>query len=215
MPAAAIGLVATAYAANQQKKAAKGASNAAQSAADAATAEQRRQYDLTRQDNMPWLLAGQDALAQMQALNGGNLGKFFESPEYQFTRQQGISAQDASAASRGNLFGGSHSRDLTNYASGLASQQYGNYYNRLAAMAGIGQNTASNLGSVGQNYANAVGNNMFNAANTRASSYQQQADANSQLAGNVGSSFGRWYANNSANNGGGTGWYLGNNPGRG
>lgn len=202
-----------AYSANQQSKAAKGAANAQTRAADAATAEQQRQFDLTRQDQQPWLQAGQNALTQMQALNSGDFSSFKESPDYQFAFNQGLQGLDRSAAARGSLFSGGHSADLMQFGQGLASQNYGNFYNRLAGLSGTGQTTASGLGSLGANMANNIGNNYMNAGNARASAYGSIADSNSQLAGGIGGAFNNWYQQNSAKNGGGTGWYLGNNPG--
>jgi hypothetical protein len=212
---AAATVVVGAVAANQQKQSAKGARNAQQRAADAATAEQQRQFDLTRQDQQPWLQAGQGALTQMQALNSGDFSSFKQSPDYQFAFGQELQGLDRSAAARGSLYSGGHSADLMKFGEGLASQNYNTFYNRLQSMANQGQTTASGLGQLGQQYANNVGNIATNQANNMASSYQQSANANSQLAGAVGGAFNNWYNRNSANNGGGTGWYIGNNPGKG
>jgi hypothetical protein len=204
-----------AYSANQQSKAAKGAANAQTRAADAATEEQRRQFDLTRQDQQPWMQAGQNALTQMQALNSGDFSSFKESPDYQFAFNQGLQGLDRSAAARGSLLSGGHSADVLQLAGGIASQNYGNFYNRLAGLSGTGQTTATNLGSLGANMAGNIGNNYLNAGNARASAYGQIADTNSQFAAGLGGQFNNWYQKQSANNGGGTGWYLGNNPGKG
>lgn len=204
-----------AYSANQQSKAAKKAAGAQSRAADAATEEQRRQFDLTRQDQQPWLQAGQSALTQMQALNSGDFSSFKESPDYQFAFDQGLQGLDRSAAARGSLYSGGHSADLMKFGQGLASQNYNQFYNRLAGLSGTGQTTASGLGTLGQQYANNVGQIGMNNANNMASSYQQGANANSQLAGALGGAFNNWYSRNSANNGGGTGWYIGNKPGKG
>lgn len=204
-----------AYSANQQSKAAKGAANAQTRAADAATEEQRRQFDLTRQDQQPWLKAGQNALTQMQALNSGDFSSFTNSPDYTYTRDQIQQGIERGAAARGSLYSGGTNVDLANAINGIASQNYGNFYNRLAGLSGTGQTTATNLGSLGANMANNIGNNYMNAGNARASAYGSIADANSQLAGGIGGAFNNWYQQNSAKNGGGTGWYLGNNPGKG
>lgn len=204
-----------AYSANQQSKAAKGAANAQTRAADAATEEQRRQFDLTRADQQPWMQAGQNALTQMQALNSGDFSSFKESPDYQFAFDQGLQGLDRSAAARGSLYSGGHSVDLMKFGQGLASQNYNQFYNRLAGLSGTGQTTASGLGTLGQQYANNVGTIGMKNADNMASSYQQSANANSQLAGALGGAFNKWYSRNSANNGGGTGWYIGNKPGKG
>lgn len=125
---------------------------------------QRQAYERNTANLQPYMNFGTQWLDVLSQLNNGNYGKFYESPEYQFTRQQGINAQDASAASRGNLFGGAHSRDLTKYASGLASQEYGNFYNRIANSANMGLGAAQALTGVNQNLANAQGNAAWNRA---------------------------------------------------
>jgi hypothetical protein len=159
--------------------------------------------------------AGQSALGQMQALNSGDFSSFKQSPDYQFAFNQGLQGLDRSAAARGSLYSGGHSADLMKFGEGLASQNYNTFYNRLQSMANQGQTTASGLGQIGQQYANNVGQIGMNNANNMASSYQQSANANSQMAGVAGGAFNNWYQRNSANNGGGTGWYIGNNPGKG
>ncbi len=204
-----------AYSANQQKQAAKGAANAQSRAADAATAEQQRQFDLTRQDQQPWMQAGQSALTQMQALNAGDFTGFKNSPDYQYARDQMQQGIERGAAARGSLYSGGTNVDLANALNGIASQNYGAYYNRLAGLSGTGQTTASGLGGLGANMANQIGNNLQNAGNARASAFLSTGDTNSQLAGGIGGAFNNWYQKNSANNGGGSGWYLGKKPGAG
>ena len=148
------------------------AAGAQKDASKKAIEEQRRQFDLTRSDQMPWLQAGQGALANMQALNNGDFSKFYQSPDYQFALDEGFKAMDRSAASRGRLYSGGYGQDLTKYGQGLATQNYGNYYNRLAGTAGVGQTTASNLGQLGQNMANSIGNQYNQIGAARASAYQ-------------------------------------------
>lgn len=194
---------------------AKDAAGAQTQASMAAVDEQRRQFDLTRQDQLPWLQAGQNSLATQQALLSGDYSKFYQSPEYQWTQQQGLQGIDRSAAARGSLYSGGADADRMKFAQGLASQEYGNFWNRLAGVSGTGQTSATNLGSLGQQSASNIGNALIGAGNARASAYQSQADTNAQTIGALGGMFNNWYQGNKANNGGGTGWYLGNNPGRG
>lgn len=182
---AAISVVGGAMSANSQKKAAKGAANAQAQGQQLSIAEQQRQFDLTRQDMQPWMQAGQNALGQMQDLNSGDFSSFTESPDYAFARSQGLQGLDRSAAARGSLNTGGHSADVMGYASGLASQNYGNFYNRLSNMAGQGQTTATGLGQFGSNAASNIGNAYGNIGNARASSYLSRGDTNSQLGGLV------------------------------
>jgi hypothetical protein len=106
---------------------------------------------------------------------------FFNSPDYQFALQGGQQAQDRTAAANGTLFSGAHTADAIAFGQGLASQQFGNYYNRLAGLAGVGQTAANQLGAYGQNYANSIGQlNANNAANQTQSIYNR-ANANSNM----------------------------------
>ena len=52
-------------------------------------------------------------------------------PSYQFQQQQGINAIDSSAAARGGLLSSGHTKDIQDYAQGLASQEYGKAYDRF------------------------------------------------------------------------------------
>ena len=67
--------------------------------------------------------------------------RFFTSPDYQFRLNEGIRNLDSSAASRGMLMSGNQLRDITQYGQGLAAGEYGNYYNRMAGIAGLSQPT--------------------------------------------------------------------------
>lgn len=105
----------------------------------------------------PYMDFGKNNLKTLEQLNAGNFSSFFTDPSYTFTRDQGIGAIDASASSRGNLFGGGTSTDLARFGSGLASQEYGNFYNRIASGANMGLNAASAISGNNQNVANAQG----------------------------------------------------------
>ena len=202
-----------AYSANQQKNAANKSAKASQQAADAATAEQKRQFDLTRQDQQPWLQAGQGALTQMQALNSGDFSSFKESPDYQFAFDQGLQGLDRSAAARGSLYSGGHSADLMKFGQGLASQNYGNFYNRLAALSGTGQTTASGLGSLGANMATNIGNIWQNNALNQRQSIYDRTNAGTNATNSLVGAFGQWYGGQDKSLNGG--WYLGKQPGKG
>lgn len=171
-----------AYSASQSNKAANKGAKGSEAAAQASIDEQRREYDQSRADQLPWLTAGSGALGQMNALNAGDFSSFHASPDYQFALKQGMDSLDSSAAARGGLFGGGHTRDLVNYGQGMAEQNYNNYYNRLQSMAGQGQTTASGLGALGANMATNIGNQYTNAATARNSAYGTIANNNSQAA---------------------------------
>lgn len=127
---------------------------------------------------------------------------FYNSPDYQFALQQGTQTLDRSAAARGRLYSGGYGEDLTKYGQGMAAQQLGNYTNRLAAIAGVGQTTATNMAGQGQNFANQFGQNLNNAADARASGYAATANANSNLANGLNQGF-QYYMNQRNGQGGG------------
>lgn len=182
--AAAIGsAVVGAYSANRSAQAARSASNSA-------TAEQRRQFDLARQDQQPWLQAGGRALNQLEQLNAGNYQGFMNSPDYLAAQEMGMKALDRSAAARGRLYGGGADADRIRLGQQLATQNLNNYSNRLMGLAGAGQNSAQSLGSLGANAANQIGANMMNAGAARASAYQQQGQAFSNLLSGLGGYYG-------------------------
>lgn len=104
-------------------------------------------------------------------------------PGYQFRLQQGQKALERSAAARGGLLSGRAAKDLTDYSQGMASQEYGNAYNRaygrfqderrnlldpLESLVNRGQSATNqqnassrNFGSNASNYANNVSNNLL------------------------------------------------------
>lgn len=240
-----IGGAASIYGSN---KAAKSADKAAQ----LSTEEQRRQFDLLRQDQAPYRALGNAALdrigqlygygplsaAQPQGaaqydpqtnwlagipsgaggIYGGFLGQigtqartgqapsgvnalaapqagtgrpdmsvFFESPDYQFNLAEGQKAIDRSLAARGRALSGAGVREGVRYASGMASNEYGNFYNRLASQAGIGQSSVQSTGAAGMQAAANIGNALMQAGNTRANAYMQGAEGvNNAVQGGLG-----------------------------
>lgn len=83
-----------------------------------------------------------------------DFSRFTNSPDYQFAFDQGLLALDRSAAAKGQLLGGGHTKDVLAFANGLAAQQYGNYFNRLMGLAGLGANAAAQTGNLGATFAN-------------------------------------------------------------
>lgn len=69
---AGIGAAGAVASSRAQSSAAKSAANASQQATDQTIAEQRRQYDLSRADQQPWLTTGTSALNQLAGLYGLN-----------------------------------------------------------------------------------------------------------------------------------------------
>lgn len=208
---AALVVAGAAYSANKQAGAAEDAANATTAASNAGIAEQRRQFDLTRSDQQPWLVTGQGSLAKQNAFLNGDLSGFQNSPDYQFTLAQGLQAQDRSAAANGNLFSGGHSADLMRFGQGLASQHADNYWNKLAGLSGTGQITAGNLGQMGMGMANNIGLLGMNAANARASAYTDKANAWGNFSNQAMGAYGDWFGGLGQDE---HGRYLGNQRGK-
>lgn len=178
-----------AYSANQASSAAEGTANAA----NAATALQRQMYEQSRADLAPYTQEGQRSIALLGRLNQGDYSSFTESPDYVYTRDQGIKGLDRSAAARGTQYSGGQLAALADYSGGVANQAYGDYYNRIYDLAGMGQNAVATTTGAGSNYANQAGQNMMTAAGAKADAQLSNASAYSNAFGQlVGAGVG-WY----------------------
>lgn len=194
-------------AANAQVSAANQASQDTLTATRESNALAEKIYNQNRADQAPFRDVGVGSIYQLRDLTspGGQLSRNFTmadfnaDPGYQFRLQQGEQALNRGAAAAGRYDSGRSLKDLISFNSGNASQEYGNAYNRfnndnttrynrLASLAGVGQQATNQIGAFGQNYANAVGGNTINAAgviggntigagNARASGYIGSANA--------------------------------------
>ena len=124
--------------------------NAASSSADKALSAQQAGLAQSRADLSPWTgtggLANTDT-SDLLGLNGPDaataaMGKFQSSPGYQFQLGEGLRSIDQGAASKGLLHSGSTIKAEETYGSGLADQDFTNYYNRLFDLSKLGENAA-------------------------------------------------------------------------
>jgi hypothetical protein len=240
------------------KTASRAATNAAGIQAKSATeaqAEAHRQYDLTREDQSPWLNIGKQNLGKLnEGLASGsfdtpdpgsynpnqyqdpgsfkygefNPGDLENDPGYKFRMAQGLKGIQNTRAGSGSLKSGATLKALLGYGQGLASEEMGNAYNRfsdqrnfannvyqnnrtfgrntfetdrnfganqfqqsyqnrvganqdrfnrLASIAGVGQQAAQNLGAHGANFAQNTGNNLMAGANAQAAGQVGAANA--------------------------------------
>jgi hypothetical protein len=113
-------------------------------------------------------LADAQAYANANLTGGKAYGGFKETPGYKFALGQGLDAVQSSAAARGGLYSGNAMTSMNDYAQGMANQEYGNYYNRLAGIAGNGQNAAAMQGAAGQNYVTGATNALGSIGDARA-----------------------------------------------
>lgn len=86
---------------------------------------------------------------------------FETDPGYQWRMSEGMKALDRGAAARGMFNSGRAMKDILRFSQGLASEEYGNAFNRfqinrgnklnpLMAIAGVGQTATNQLGQAGQ-----------------------------------------------------------------
>lgn len=185
----------------------QGANSAAGSASSAAGAQAlSNSYDVGNRDVArlsPWQASGAAAAQQVNALLGlGTLGpigdqyntygttpgnwqqdqkdaaaKFQTDPGYEFRLQQGTNALSRSASARGMSLSGAQAKGLNDYGQGMGSAEYGNYFNRLMGVSGLGENAASGQNAsynqalvpgIAQNFQGQQAQGQYNVAGTNA-----------------------------------------------
>lgn len=181
------------------------AANAQKDAAQLANKTETDQYAQNREDLAPWREAGTTALKQLTAgtAAGGEYAKdftladFTRDPGYDFRLQQGQRGLEASAAARGGVLSGAALKGMDRYNQDYASGEYQNAYNRwnndrtqrfnrLSALAGIGQTATRDVTQQGAQVASNVAQNQVGAGNAQASSYVGQGNAWSGAANTLG-----------------------------
>lgn len=195
--AAAIGAGASILGSSKAAKAQKAAAAQSTALEQQQLGEQTRQYEQSRADLAPWRAAGTTALGQLTKLTSGDPAAVKEQltadPGYQFGMDQGVRARDASASARGGILSGGALKAITRYGTDYAGTKLNESFNRLSAIAGLGQTAnGQQLGSTASYLAGqqaGTGNitaNIAAAGNATASQYSAGANAVSGLAGQVG-----------------------------
>ena len=186
-------------------KAASTSASATQQAAQTSADVQREMFNKQVELQEPWRQAGMNALTQMQgqtnAMPAAFTGKvdLTQDPGYAFRLEEGLKGLERSAAARGGLMGGAQMKAMEKYGQGMASQEYQNAYNRalteynanvarestgynrLAALAGIGQTATGQIsgaaGSLGSNLGNLYYGAGTAAGGAQAAGYMGMANA--------------------------------------
>lgn len=114
--------------------------------------------------------------------------KFMSSPDYQFAFTQGLQALRRSAAASGTLESGGQVKAATEFGQGLASQQYGNYYNRLLGLANMGSGAANSTTTAALAGGNSVANTQMGIGTAQASGIVGGANALTGALGGLSSS---------------------------
>jgi hypothetical protein len=149
---------------------------------------------------------GQQQTQASQTPAGPDMSAFFESPGYQFRRDEGMRGLERSAAARGGAFSGNALRALAEFNSGLASQEFGNYFNQLASVAGIGQTATNQTAAYGADHAATAGANARYAGDARSSGIVNQANIVGQGINALGGIAGYYSNNRQPSSYGGTGY---------
>ena len=196
-------------------------------AADRAAALQKEQFDEQKRLSEPYRqagLTGQNRLMELLGLGGNTnaagygqysrdfgMQDFQQDPGYAFRLGEGLKAMGHRAGARGGLISGQTMKGMEDYRQGLASQEYGNAFNRyqtnranqlqpLGSLMSSGQaaaaGQAAQAGQYGVNAGNLMGqagqsiaagqmgsaNTMGNALASMGSMYQQQQQQNQNQA---------------------------------
>lgn len=94
--------------------------------------------------------------------NGLDAQSFYQDPSYQWRKQQGMDNIQAQAAAGGGLFSGATLKALNDYNSNLASQEYGNAWQRNMTESQNRFNVDSNLRSQDYNIFNSERSRQYN-----------------------------------------------------
>ena len=187
-----------ALSASSQKKAAKKAAAAQTDVAAQNNALQADIYNKNTANLSPWMDAGKAVNPIIQgALGIGDQSQvksafdtYNNSTGYQFRMDEGLGALASKYRAMGVSKSGAGDRALVRYGQDYGSNEFGNWFNRLAGQQGVGLSAASALAGVGTNFANATSANNQNAADAISNSAIARGNANSQMYGSIANSFG-------------------------
>jgi hypothetical protein len=147
---------------------------------------QKQMFDLQNEQQKPYREAGYTALNDIGGLKSYLQKQFtpedFKAgidPGYAFRLQQGQEATNRMANMGGGLISGNALKGQEDYSQGLASQEYGNAFNRfqtqrgnifntLASIAGLGQTSLGQTTQAGTTAAGNIGTNIANAGAAQA-----------------------------------------------
>lgn len=198
---AGAGLYGSSRASKAQANAARDAAAAQVEAAERAGQEQRAMFERQVELQAPFREAGltaQNRLMTLLGLEGGQAGApdfgryardfsmadFEADPGYGFRMSEGMKALERSAASRGRLLSGETLKGVQRFGQDLASQEYGNAYNRFYQMRNAQLNPLQSIAGQGQTGTNVLTNAAGDLGKSLASTYMSMGNA--QAAGATG-----------------------------
>lgn len=177
---AVIGGIASKQSAREQSK-----------AIDRGTASQERIFNRQVELQEPFRQVGVNALPELveaSKYKPFTYEDFIVDPGYRFRLQEGLRALDRTAAARGGLLSGAQLRGVTRFGQELASQEFGNAFNRynigfqnrlnpLQSLTGMGQTTTNTLANQAGQHGQSLAQNAATMGNIRASGYMNAANA--------------------------------------
>ena len=148
---------------------------------------------------------------------------FEADPGYQFRMDEGMRGVEGGAAARGGLLSGAALKAIQKYGQGLASQEYGNaynrftadqtnQYNRLAGLVNTGQGATNQLTNAAGAFGQSQANNIIGAGNAQAAGTIGAANS---IVGGINQGYNNYQQNQLMNlirqpAAGGGGWGTGN-----
>ena len=156
-----------------QANAAEAAAEQQSQAAQNALQLQRDMFNYQKELLDPYRKRGEAALTRLSGALGldgpAQAQQTLEmDPGYGFRLGEGMKALERMQSARGNMLSGGAMKAGQRYAQDYASGEYGNAYNRLANIAGLGQTTGTQLGNAASQFSTNAGNVMGQEANALA-----------------------------------------------
>ena len=135
---------------------------------------------------------------QLADLQAGSKEFSPNDPSYQFRYQQGMDAVNRQMAASGQLGSGLQMKSLMDYGQQSASQEYGNEWNRLASLAGVGQTMGVGSTNQGNTFMQNLGAgaglfNAFGGMGALQGMFSGGSSAGSMVGGDIGGSLGSDY----------------------
>jgi hypothetical protein len=176
-------------------EAARKAGNVQGDAARYAADVQKQMFETQNEQQKPYREAGYSALSDIGAMKPYLTQQYTPEdfaqgidPGYQFRLQQGQEATNRMANMGGGMISGNALRGAQDYTQGLASQEFGNAFNRfqtgrsniyntLSSIAGLGQTSLGQTTAAGTTAAGNIGSNIAGAGAAQAGGIVGQANA--------------------------------------
>lgn len=135
-------------------RAATKSNRAFRDSANAAIGVNEAQYAQDRADWSAWREMGEGAVGRMTAAMSGDQSAFTESAGYQFVRGEGMRDNMNYTSVGGG--GGNAMKALADYTTGLASTEYGNWFNRNLQMSSQGMTAVAGTQAAGARSTNNI-----------------------------------------------------------